>query len=78
MHRRQASEIILEGQSGRIFPTGDGTTMAVHIAVAIDEPERTKQMSRAGRTLVEKEYSMDSMLDQLNLIYMSHLDHPAG
>jgi hypothetical protein len=44
--------------------------MASRIAEAIDEPERTKQMSRAGRTLVEKQYSLGSMLDQLDHIYM--------
>lgn len=71
-------EIILEGQTGRIFPIGDAAAMAARIAEAIDQPERTKQMSRAGRTLVETKYSRDIMLDRLDEIYRHHLDGPPG
>lgn len=70
-------EIILEGQTGRIFPIGDAAAMAARIAEAIDHPERTQQMSRAGRALVEKHYSLDNMLDQLENIYMRHLERSA-
>lgn len=69
-------EIILEGQTGRIFPIGDAAAMAARIAEAIEESERTQQMSRAGRTMVEKQYSLDIMLDHLDGIYMRHLNRP--
>lgn len=69
-------EIILDGQTGRIFPIGDADAMAARIAEAIDEPEMTKQMCRGGRMLVETKYSRDIMLDQLDNIYRHHLDGP--
>ena len=66
-------EIILEGKSGRIFPAGDAAAMAARIAEAMDEPERTQQMCRAGRAQVESQHSLDCMLDQLHEIYVRHL-----
>lgn len=71
-------EIILEGQTGRIFPIKDSTTFAERIAETIDEHEKTRQMCRAGRELVEKEHSLDTMLDRLNDLYARHIDKPAG
>lgn len=71
-------EIILAGETGRIFPAGDAAAMAACIAAAIDEHERTQQMCRAGRALVESQHSLDIMLDRLNDIYARHLDRPAA
>lgn len=71
-------EIILDGKTGRIFPTNDSTVFATRIAEAIDEHEKTQQMCHAGRELVEKEHSLDTMLDRLNNIYARHIDRPAG
>ena len=71
-------EIILDGQTGRIFPIGDATTMASRIAEVIDEKERTQQMCRAGRALVENQHSLDIMLDRLDCIYARYLYNPAG
>lgn len=67
-------EIILEGNTGRIFPTGNAAAMAARIAQAIDEREQTQQMCRAGRALVENQHSLDTMLDRLDEIYARHLD----
>jgi len=66
-------EVILDGSTGRIFPTGNAVAMAARIAEAVDEHERTQQMCHAGRALVESQHSMDSMLDRLNAIYERHL-----
>ncbi len=71
-------EIILDGSTGRIFPTGNAAAMAACIAAAIDEHERTQQMCRAGRALVESQHSLDIMLDRLNDIYARHLDSPTA
>ena len=66
-------EIILDGSTGRIFPTGDAAAMAACIAAAVDEQEHTQQMCRAGRALVEREHSLDSMLDRLTALYERYL-----
>jgi glycosyltransferase involved in cell wall biosynthesis len=69
-------EIILEGKTGRIFPTRDAAAMAARIAETIDEQAQTQQMCRAGRALVENQYSLDTMLDRLDEIYARHIDSP--
>lgn len=69
-------EIILDGRTGRIFPMNDSTAFATRIAEAIDEHEKTQQMCRAGRELVENQHSLDTMLDRLNDIYARHIDRP--
>ncbi len=66
-------EIILDGRTGRIFPTGDAAAMAARIAAAVDEQAHTQQMSRAGRALVEREHSLDTMIDHLTALYQRHL-----
>ena len=66
-------EIIVEGSSGRIFPTGDAVALAARIVETIDQQERTEQMCRAGRSQVESHHSLDIMLDRLSEIYVRHL-----
>ncbi len=70
-------EIILEGRTGRIFPTGNASALAERIAETIDQQEQTQQMCSSGRALVESRHSLDSMLDRLHEIYGFYLDSPA-
>jgi glycosyltransferase involved in cell wall biosynthesis len=69
-------EIILEGITGRIFPTGDAAALAARIAETIDQQEQTQRMCRAGRAQMESQHSLDIMLDRLSDIYIRHLDQP--
>jgi len=71
-------EIILDGITGRIFPTNNSEALAKRIAEAIDEQEKTQRMCRAGRELVETRHSLDAMLDQLNDIYARYIDRRAA
>jgi len=66
-------EIIQEGHTGRIFPTGDVAAFAARIAEAIDQQEETQRMRRAGRIMVEQNHSLDHMLDRLTEIYRHYL-----
>lgn len=66
-------EIILDGQTGRIFPSGDTAALAACIAAAVDEPGRTRQMIVAGQALVRGQHSLEHMLDQLGDLYARHL-----
>lgn len=69
-------EIIQEGRTGRIFPTGDVAAFAARIAEAMDQQEETQRMRRAGRMMVEQNHSLDHMLDRLEEIYRRYLgDH---
>ncbi|WP_395739721.1 glycosyltransferase family 4 protein [Prosthecobacter sp.] len=71
-------EIIREGESGRIFHAGDAAAMAERIAETVDQRERSAQMCRAGRAQVERQHSLDSMLDRLSEIYLQRLERTAA
>ncbi len=70
-------EIIQEGKTGRIFPTGDVVSFAARIAEAVDQREETQRMCREGRVKVEQQHSLDFMLDRLEEIYQRHLGENA-
>lgn len=69
-------EIIQDGRTGRIFPSGDAAAFASRIVETIDQHEQTLLMRHAGRRLVEQEHSLDFMLDRLMKLYSRHLGSP--
>ena len=66
-------EIIREGETGRIFPIGDAEALARRIAEAIDDRVDTDRLCRNGREMVEREHSLEVMLDKLEAIYRRYL-----
>lgn len=66
-------EIVQDGKTGRIFPTGDPEKFAAAIHSVFSEPEKTKQLKEAGRALVEEKHSVEHMLDQLEHLYSRYL-----
>lgn len=70
-------EIILDGSTGRTFPSGDSAALAARISEAIDKPEETQRLSQAGRALVERRHSLEIMMDRLDDLYTRHLNRKA-
>lgn len=66
-------EIIQDGTTGRIFPSGDADALAARIEETLQQAEATSRMVKAGRELVETQYSLDHMLDRLEKIYSHYL-----
>lgn len=66
-------EIIQDGKTGRIFPSGDAEALAARIAETLDQREETRRMSREGRSMVEQSHSIEFMLDRLEEIYRTYL-----
>ncbi len=66
-------EIIQEGKTGRIAPAGDATALAQRIAETVEQASETQRMIEAGRAMVEREHSLDHMLDRLDGIYRRYL-----
>ncbi len=69
-------EVIRDGQTGRIFPSGDAQALARLIAETIDQPEETQRLCREGRLKVEENHSLAHMIDQLDVLYLNHLGVP--
>lgn len=66
-------EVIRPGETGRIFPAGDDVALANCLTEALDQPEETRQLAIAGRQLVEREHTVEVMLDRLEEIYRRYL-----
>jgi glycosyltransferase involved in cell wall biosynthesis len=69
-------EIIQDGMTGRIAPTGDADALAARILEALTQKDATMRMSQAGREMVEKKHSLNFMLDCLEDIYQRYLGTP--
>ncbi len=66
-------EIIIPGQTGRIFPQGDAAKLAVAIEEALADRESTQRYTENGRSLVEREHSLEVMVTKVTTVYDSFL-----
>jgi glycosyltransferase involved in cell wall biosynthesis len=66
-------EIIREGETGRNFPAGNGEALAKAIKETIRQKDQTRLYVENGRRLVEKEHSIEVMLDKLESLYRRYL-----
>ena len=69
-------EVIRDGKSGLLVPPGDHEALASAIVRLLLEDETALGLGRQGRRLVEKEYSLGTMLDRLEVLYQGLLDRP--
>jgi glycosyltransferase involved in cell wall biosynthesis len=66
-------EIIRPGETGRIFPAGNGASLAEAIIATLNETKETRTMSDRGREFVEQNFSISAMLDRVDAIYHNAL-----
>jgi glycosyltransferase involved in cell wall biosynthesis len=50
-------ELIVDGETGLIFPPGDATALAGHVIALLRDPARRQQMGVAGRQRMEREFT---------------------
>lgn len=53
----EGADLVAASQCGVVVPPGDGTALAAAMAGLAADPQRRSQMARAGRALVERDYS---------------------
>jgi glycosyltransferase involved in cell wall biosynthesis len=68
-------DVICDGETGFIVPPRNAEALADRIEVLLAAPDLRAQMGYRGRTLVERFYSLDRMLDKLESVYRKVL-HP--
>ncbi len=66
-------EIIRQGETGRNFPAGNGEALARAIKETIQQKDQTQLYVENGRRFVEKEHSIEVMLDKLEVLYRRYL-----
>ena len=67
-------EVIRNGETGRIFPAENSDALAAAIKTAITQKDATKTMTENGRAFVEKNFSINRMLDRLEELYARHIN----
>ena len=63
------SEVVMNGETGQLFPPGDARQCSDHILRLIEDEETRTRMGRNGRRLVENEYSWDTVTDKVERMY---------
>ncbi|MBI2061628.1 MAG: glycosyltransferase [Nitrospirae bacterium] len=66
-------EIVEEGGTGRLVPSGDSASLATALLDLARHPHIREAMGRRGRALVKKRFSLDSMVEATEHVYRSVL-----
>jgi len=65
--------IIRPGETGRLCVPGDAASLAATLRVTLFETANTQSMCERGRQLIEREHTLEVMLDRLEEIYRHYL-----
>jgi len=64
-----AAEVIRHGSTGLLVPPDDGSALAEAMLCLLEDRELRTAMAQSGRELVERQYSLDAMLDRTIRFY---------
>ena len=70
------SEVVIDGQTGRLVQPGDIAALEATLAGAIDDPLAEQSLAGAGRTLCLELFPARRMIDDLDRLYTSLLRKP--
>jgi len=62
-------EIVVEGETGLLFPGGDAAALAQSLETLLSDPDRAESLGRAGRARAEGEFTWGRIADQYFEIY---------
>ena len=68
------SEAVINGVTGLLVPPEDAASLADAIISLLKDREKTARMGEAGRTMVERSFSMDAMARAMFDLYRGLLD----
>lgn len=70
-------EIVVEGETGHLFPRGDHQALAGRLLDLIRDPERARRMGEAGRRRVETIFPLSEMVRRHERLYEEILEGEA-
>jgi sugar transferase (PEP-CTERM/EpsH1 system associated) len=79
-------ELVQNGTTGALVPAADAAALARELLAYFADPDLARRHGRAGRTLVERRFSLDRMVERYHALYSSALagdpsraaSHPAA
>jgi glycosyltransferase involved in cell wall biosynthesis len=63
------TEVVVDGETGRLLPIGDIRSMARVLRDLIRDPATRNRMGKAGRARVESNFQADTMISQFAELY---------
>jgi len=63
------SEVIRDGETGLLIPPHDPQALAEAVVALLRHPDQASTLGARGRRLVEKEYTLELMLQKLEALY---------
>jgi glycosyltransferase involved in cell wall biosynthesis len=70
-------DVVIEGETGFVVPPRDSRALADRIARLLDDAALRRRLGAQGRSLVQRCYSLDKMLDRMEGIYHRLVHVPA-
>ena len=64
-----AREVVSEGETGYLVPSGDDATMAARLIALLRDPENARSMGAKGRRVVEEKFSCEAQLARTEELY---------
>jgi glycosyltransferase involved in cell wall biosynthesis len=70
-------DVVVEGETGFVVPPRDARALADRIARLLDDAALRRRLGAQGRSLVQRYYSLDKMLDRMEGVYHRLVHAPA-
>ena len=64
-----AREVVTEGETGYLVPSGDDAMMAERLIALLQDPERARAMGAKGKRVVESKFSCEAQLARTESLY---------
>ena len=64
-----AREVVTEGETGYLVPSGDDAMMAMKLIALLQNPERARAMGAKGKRVVESKFSCEAQLAHTESLY---------
>ncbi|HOZ22504.1 MAG TPA: glycosyltransferase family 4 protein [bacterium] len=64
-------EIVVDGETGRVVPVRDSDALAAALIEVVGDPARAAEWGEAGRRRVERCFTLERMVDQLESLFHS-------
>jgi len=63
-------EVVVDGETGVLVPPGDAQALGHTITALLSDPQRARELGEAGRRRVEREFSVKTMVERTEQIYL--------
>lgn len=70
-------ELIIDGVTGYLIPPSNHEVLAEKILALLEDPQKAAEMGRAGRLLIQQQFSCEIMLQRLEHLYKETLREKA-